>query len=82
VILQELFLEQRENLFLVLKNSVEAALILQDRSLVFQDGYLILFNSLLVGFYLALIRFDLGLIGEYGLLIFENLFLVVDDFAF
>jgi hypothetical protein len=55
-------------LFLILNDRVEAGLILE-------DGCLVLLNRFLI-------RLDVTLIGEDDLLIFENLFLVVDDRLF
>jgi hypothetical protein len=67
-LLVELFLEQREDLFLVLNDGLQA-------SLIFEDGRLVFLNRFLVSFDLTLVRKD-------GFLILQNLLLIVDNLAF
>jgi hypothetical protein len=65
--LRRLLPEQRQDLFLIFEDGVQAALIFQDSALIFLYG--------------VLVGFDLFLVGNDHLLIAENLFLIGDDGA-
>jgi hypothetical protein len=65
---RDLLLEQRQDFFLVLKDRIQAALILKDRRLVFLDGFLVGPN--------------LTLVGEDGFLVLQNLLLIADYVLF